>query len=455
MLCALASLGAGCSSAPEQPSIVLVVLDTLRNDHVGASTTPRLDTLAAESTVFTRAFSTAPWTVPSHASMFTGLLPSEHHCHNQHLRLPADTTTLAELLRDAGYQTAAFYSNYWLSDDAAALLRGFDVARRAGFQSAGTDGVKPWSGDQGGRGTLRSFAEWLDERAPDAPFFAFVNFLECHLPYDPSPAVRRKRLSDLPSDRRVSIGWAFEFNADLYDPASVDWRQLRRLYAADVETTDRLLANLLALLQDAGLGDDTILIVTSDHGENLGDHDLAEHQFSVHETLLAVPLIIRAPGVIPAGKRNDPVMLTDLFATILDLAAVDGHPTPRHSRSLVSGTIPAQRALVAEYQHPGKALLGLIAQCNPDLDLSRLGRALSTIRSGDLRATTASDGSVALHDLAVDPQQLHDLSDQRPEDLDRLLKLLADAVPERGRPNEKVKLSPEARKRLRSLGYVH
>ena len=128
---------------------------------------------------------------------------------------------------------------------------------------------------------------------------------------------------------------------------------------------------------------------------------------------------------------------------------------PRHSRSLVGGTIPAQRALVAEYQHPGKALLGLVAQRNPDLDLSRLGRALSTVRSGDLRATTASDGTVALHDLAVDKQQLHDLAGQRPEDLNRLLQLLADALPEPGKPSNEVELSPEARKRLRSLGYVY
>ncbi|MGH2571809.1 MAG: sulfatase-like hydrolase/transferase, partial [bacterium] len=123
--------GISCSATPEAPSIVIVVLDTVRRDHTGLgpaggarSCTPELDALATTAAVFPLAWSTAPWTVPAHASLFTGRLPSGHGCSSRDLRLDASVPTLAELLAPAGYQSAAFFSNPWLTDEASRLLRG-------------------------------------------------------------------------------------------------------------------------------------------------------------------------------------------------------------------------------------------------------------------------------------------------------------------------------------------
>lgn len=450
---------AGCSRAPRRPSIVLIVLDTLRADHVGqqiggTSITPHLDALARESTVFTHAFANAPWTVPSHASMFTGLLPLQHGCHQQHLRLPDDVPTVAALLDAAGYQTAAFYSNYWLADEVTGLLRGFAVKDQAPFEVDRNAGAGAWHGDQGGPATLGHVAEWLAKRDAHRPFFAFVNFLECHLPYDPEPAVRRRRLADLDPHRSITNEWAYAFNAGLYAPGGVDWTTLRRLYAGDVETTDDLLGRLLDELDAAGLAKDTVVIVTSDHGENLGDHGLVEHQFSVDETLLDVPLVIHAPGRLPPGERSDPVMLLDLFATILDLAGVKADAPPPRSRSLVADMIPGDRPLIAEYQPPARALLDELSRRNPRVDLTRFERGLYTVRIGDLRATVGSDSVVTLHDLSTDPGQLHDLAWQRQSDLGPLLQALQGAIPTASADARGPELSAEARERLRSLGYV-
>ncbi len=162
----------GCADQKPQPNIVLVVLDTVRDDldHLPAEARPNLQALAAESTVFNNAWATAPWTVPSHASMFTGMLSAGHHCTHQNPHLDADKTTLAEILTAKGYATAAFYSNPWLSDRTTGLLRGFALRQEAPVAGGIENDPGTWRGDQGGRASVTYFRRWVKNQSAAQPF---------------------------------------------------------------------------------------------------------------------------------------------------------------------------------------------------------------------------------------------------------------------------------------------
>ena len=456
--------GGGCEPAGPPPNIVLVVLDTLRRDATGdagdrygrQNLTPAFDRIAAEGTHFTNAWSNAPWTVPSHASLFTGLLPSEHGCTHRHRRLDLGLPTLAEMMRSAGYNTLAVFSNPWLTDKATGLLRGFSF--RAVSPIGGFDDLKSPLGDHGGRQSLEHVARFLSQRTPEDPFFLFVNFLEPHLPYDPPPEYRREHLADIPAEEKVSIGWAHRFNAGLVDPSGVDWNRVGRLYGGDASTVDAYLDRLVDLLKEGGIYENTVLIVTSDHGENLGEHGLVEHQFSVHETLLAVPLVIRAPRrLLEPGRREEPVMLTDLFATILDLGGALPEDIPAYSRTLLrkEQAQTRERPVLAEYAPEPSDMIKVLLGLNPDLERERLMSGWRTVRVGRWRLTEGSQDEVFLHDMERDPLQGENLAEENPDrvaELRRLLPAPAPALPERG--EEPPEMDEETREQLRSLGYI-
>ncbi len=444
----------GCGEQKPRPNIVLVVLDTVRDDldQMDPSARPNLRALSAESTVFNNAWANAPWTVPSHASMFTGLAPAGHHCTHQNPKLDDDKVTLAELLSAEGYATAAFYSNPWLSDRTTGLLRGFAKIQESPVSGGLPGDSGSWRGDQGGRGSVTFFRRWVKNQTDEKPFFAFVNLLEAHLPYDPPAASRHPELT---SADNVSGHWGLEYQAGVHAYKDVDWDRLQKLYWSDVASVDHLLSGVTASLKEFGLEENTILIVCSDHGENLGDHELVDHQFSLHESLLAVPLIVRAPGYLEVGQRDEPVMLSDLYATVRELAQVKAEDEPFHSHSLLGEPAPASRPLIAQYARPQSHLLSSLQRLNPALDRDRLERSLRTIRVGEVRLTLGSDGEVQLFDLAADPLQKENIFASRPADVKALRTLLQQelSVYQPGGRSE-VELDEATREQLRSLGYV-
>lgn len=451
VLAAAALLLPGCSRRPEHPNVIVIVLDTVRRDHTVcggvAGVTPNLDALAADAAVFTNAWATAPWTPPSHASMFTGLLPSTHDCRGRSRTLATRWPTLAERLRAAGYETAAFHANPWLTNELTGLMRGFQTTR---IGAAPTMDIYARTA-QGGPETVESVREWLDSRDGRLPFFLFVNVLEAHLPYDPPPGYRTAHLADLAPEDRVAARWANEFNAGLHREEDIDWERVRRLYRGDVDEADRLLGCLLEELRERDLFEDSVLIVVSDHGENLGDHGYLDHQFGVFETLLAVPLVVRAPGRLEAGTRGDPVVLTDLYATVLDAAGVTEEPFPETSRSLLGSPAHAERPLVAEYAGPPQILLDRLAELNPDADVERLAMAHSTVRVGPLRVTVSADGAVALFDLSRDPSESRDLAADEPGKAGTLLRLIPQV---KGGAETDAKIDEKLSESLRALGYM-
>jgi len=458
---ALAALH-GCGSADERPNIVIVVLDTLRRDATGpgashrSDLTPELDRLAAEGTTFPNAWAPSPWTVPSHASLFTGLLPLTHGCITKNPRLGEVGPTFADLLADSGYETAAFYSNPWLADRTTGLLRGFQT--RTESPIGGLTRLVSEDGDQGGRRTLRNVATWFESRDRTQPFCLFVNFLEAHLPYDPPDAYRAKHLPGRPGDDRVTIEWAHQFNAGLHPSETVDWEWIRAMYGGDVHSVDALLGQLIQTLDLQGSNSGTVLIVTSDHGENLGDHGLMEHQFSVHETVLGITLVFRAPAsIMEPGVRPDPVLLTDLYPTVLEIAGITGSPTSAQGWSLLQphSDRVADRPLFADYSEPSRVLLGSLQEMNPAADLSRLRPAWRTVRVGSLRLTAGSDGSILLHDMAADPEQRNNLAEEHPENVALLGRILMQSqVATRDKVGDEFELDAQTREQLRSLGYI-
>lgn len=441
-----------CSRHPSRPNVVLVVLDTVRRDYVGpgaggVSNTPVLDGLAREGTTFTDVWANAPWTVPSHASIFSGLLPSSHQCTGRSFRFAVMSPTLAELLVDSGYEAEAFYSNPWLTDKLTGMLRGFE--QHIAGPDDDTDIFN--RGEQGGPQTVRNVSKWLSRRDRSRPFLLFVNFLEPHLPYDPPVDYRRKYLADLPPDAVFETRWALEFNAGALPAEDVDFERARRLYAGDVHTADQYLGNVIRLVSENAPGEDTIIIVTSDHGENLGDHNLMDHQFGLFETLIEVPLVIKAPGRLEPGSRDDPVMLTDLYDTVLELAGVTDGPDTPHSRSLLGSPASPDRPLIAEYSGANASLVHALLELNPDVDTSRIELAFSKVRVDTLEFAVASDGSRTLYDLASDPGRTRNLADERPGQANVLFDLmpLVQRVDE-----EEVEVDEEMREWLRSLGYI-
>jgi choline-sulfatase len=303
LLVAASSVPVSPAAGPSAPNIVLVTIDTLRADHVGAYGrvgvhTTTIDRLAREGVLVEEAVVAVPQTRPSHATILTGLLPYEHGLRDNYSPpLASGTPTLASVLRGSGWETAAFIGAY-------------PVSRPSGLDHGFGAYDDPFSGPEspGDGRTERRAAEVVDQalvwlRKPRTrPFFAWVHLFDPHAPYDP-PAPWKQRFSKSPYDGEVAY--------------------------ADAE-----LGRLVAWLDSSGLRGRTLLVVTSDHGEGLGDHGEEEHMVFVYDSTLHVPLVVSWPGTLPAGARvSGQFRSVDLLATLLDLSGVKAPPTSGLSRA--------------------------------------------------------------------------------------------------------------------------
>ncbi len=346
-----------------RPHVVLVVLDTVRADHVaiasatnvaGRDTTPFLRSLASDGVAYPEARADANWTLPSHASMFTGLLPSEHGCHFEHRWLDDSRVTLAEdLSRRFEYATAAFSANPNVS-------RTFNVLQ--GFKDAyeTKDDPAVAAGGNASDAVLARATDWI-VRHPRRPCFVFVNLMDAHLPYDAAPgherafgdagaALDRARLSDRLFDRVL----AGDEKVDAPFAAALSER-----YDAAIRGLDARLERFVAGLP-AEFKEHLVLIVASDHGEDLGDHGLVDHQGGLTESLLRVPLVLHGAGVPRGEVARSATPLSDLFRIVQDLVNGD-YQTPRSEAAhplLAERMVPVA---VAERLAPRRASLSLDA----------------------------------------------------------------------------------------------
>lgn len=323
---------------------IFVVLDSMRRDHLGAyddavGYTRHTDRIAAESTVYEDAVAQAPWTLPSHASMFTGQYPWQHGATNAKAHLETDRQTLAATFRDRGHLTAAITPNIWVTPHKG-MTDGFD--RVENFLGVG--GLAPLrrlyriASNQIERvderlrrpivGPLNRVLDALDvdttcrseetidaaiefvERHADEEFFLFVNLMEPHEPYDPPQAyLDRHGVGDL--------GAVPDDTADFF-AGDTDWAEVRKAYRASVDYTDDLVGRLDRALSENDL-DDAVLVVAGDHGQALGEGDFFGHQFTVREEVVSVPLLVRHPER-PAGRDDRLVELRELYRLLPALA---------------------------------------------------------------------------------------------------------------------------------------
>lgn len=470
----------------DQPlNVVLIVLDTTRRDRMGCygntdRLTPVFDALASDSVVYEDAYSPSPWTMPSHASMFTGLHPVSHGCsYEHHAWLDDDFDTLAELLSNGGYQTWSLISNFYLGR--SNMMQGFDrvgfmdrtyenLALHAGSRVVGMPAI--WA-DQGAGETARSLDQWFaSEFEPDQPLFLFVNLFEAHEPYIPPYA---QRAEHLPPD----VGfWAATELALSFDPFEAHVRRSRderaqsivtALYEAEIAYQDQQLGRLLNVLENHIELDHTLLIVTADHGENLGDAGRWEHLFSINDDLIHVPLLIRYPARFKPGARVSGLcQIVDIFGTVLDVTGAKAHgdkvegeqaPTPP-PRSLAPDRFEAQPFIYAQVS-PFPMVMGAIER-NRGFRAGVYGFTdhKRVIHDGRNKLVWSSEGDHRLYDVVADPLELIDQSADDPATLERLMAKLAEwreAQPPYVRKNYSGEIDPldeEAAQRLRDIGYV-
>ena len=335
------------------PNIVLVVFDTARADAfspygAGPEATPVLAQMASDGSLAPAAYATSCWTLPSHASLFTGSMPRALGLAQAPGGTPQgcapvlrdlEPELLPAVLRKHGYRTAGVSTNLWISD-VSGFDSGFDVfesvpsPRQGNMVSTTPKGRARWLAegmlarhDDGARHAEATMQRWLDERGDD-PFFWFVNLIECHSPYLPPkpyndlPAPQRlKAAAEAPKHLTLDAIWRSCCGGFDVPPDALD--RMRHLYAQSIRLLDDWLGRILQRLEDAGVLDETIVVVTSDHGENLGESELIGHAFSLDDRLTRVPLVARGPG-IDVSQTSSIAEIPSLLAKVAGVG--DAHP---------------------------------------------------------------------------------------------------------------------------------
>ncbi|MFH1418066.1 MAG: sulfatase-like hydrolase/transferase, partial [Planctomycetota bacterium] len=413
-------LGGGDEEAYEGPlNVLLITLDTTRADHLGcydysSALTPGTDTLAKRGVVFEQAFSSIPLTLPSHTTMMTGLHPPEHGLrHNGDCILDLDRQTLAEILKERGYETGAFIASFTL-DSRNGLDRGFDAYDDDMSRAYSSEDVQGpvlciyRAGDL----VADSALTWLGKRKKDRPFFCWVHLFDAH-----HPAHDHEALADT----------RFANHAPSYD--------------SEIAFADMQVVRLTDFLKESGLSASTLIVVAGDHGEALGEHDEPSHGHKLYEGTLHVPLIFSLPGRIPKGERvEETVALVDLFATIQDLLGFEGFEE-RSGRSLAPALLgqPIEsRPAFSETQAPW---------------LDYRWAPLTSLTTAEWKFIhTARD---RLFNRKEDPRELNNLASARPEKLNELRQLLKDLESRFTKHEAQVVEATEAEiAQLAALGYL-
>lgn len=403
------------------PNVLLIILDTVRATSLSLygyekRTTPNLDRFAAEGVVFNRAIATAPWTLPSHASMFTGLYAN---AMTADFGIPLDDTkpVLAEVLAARGYATAAFVANYTYTTEASGLARGF--ARYEDFPiSSGSFFRSSWLAARTFGRVIRlpnpgvrkraatvtdELLRWLSDR-PDRPFFAFLNYIDAHHPYSVPPTWEKEfSVPGQPAMRATS---------DKREGITLEELEGTRLaYDNTIAYTDSEVGRLLDTLRQRGILENTIVVIAADHGEHIGEHGLQLHGNSLYMPLLHVPLIVVYPRRVPSNTRVDaPVTMKDIPNTILDLAGdpsldvLGGRSLARHWESS-ERVVANDEPILSEVSYWGVEN-GLVKPWDPVYQ-----GAMKSLVLGDLHYIRNGLGEERIFDLEHDPAELADISD--------------------------------------------
>lgn len=520
----------------KKPHIIFLVLDTHRVERMSVygykkDTTPSLGEFAEGATVFDWAIAPAPWTVPSHASMFTGLYPTVHQTTQSFTALPKNIPTLAEILAQNGYETVGFCNNPLVGVLDNGLKRGFnrfynysgtipDIPRigdptamkrlqlwlnetlqRVTVPIERQFGQSPlllklatmpifvpiWSRTFNFKGnTKRSLSDIVQyiryhfSTQPEKPLFMFINMMETHLPYYPPKNIIDKWV---PYFKKDSEARAFiqKFNTESYrwmapmiEPfTEMQHTVLSDMYDAEVAYLDRQLRRLLRYLKRSGQAENTMVIVVSDHGESIGEHEFMGHAFVIYNELVRVPFFIRYPAMFPAGKRvGHNISTRRIFHTVLEAAGIDFEAYGQRASELslaraVEGADkePEDELVVAE-AYPPENFINVMEMTHPEaVERFRVRKMRRAIYRGNKKLMMVGGQPDEFFDVHNDPFETVNLLDNPfgyENDILQLQKqmeefvIMAEAHRDGVAPAGRIDYSdnPQLLERLRGLGYI-
>lgn len=436
--------------SPGRFNLLVVLVDTLRADHLACygysrDTSPTIDGLAAEGILFEECLAPAPWTIASTATLLTGLEPFAHgFVRPEFAPLAPAAVTIAEVLRDRGYRTAGFSGNMLISE-----LSGFDQ----GFSPLHTD---VW----GKAPTLNAGAiPWLRENGPRGRFFLYMHYFDPHDPYDDPEGLWRSYAGLAPGApageercRNGDIEEAFQSMRDGEDPGltAADKVRLVDRYDGEIRFVDGEIGKLLAEVRALGLEDETVVVFTSDHGEQFFEHGGMKHGSSLFREELHVPLVFRVPGGRKGERRPERVGLVDVFPTVLGLLGIDA-PGPVDGRDVLGSPPDPGRLAFSETSHGWATLDGL----------QKEGQELLSVRGpGGKTAILGPETAADYPRFFDDPAESKNLAGPPPpawaDDLVREIRDWRAKTAARVLPNRP--LSPERQKEMRGqlekLGYI-
>lgn len=450
----LAASLASCAPSSPRPDVVFISLDTLRRDHVGAyrppgdSFTPNLDDFARTAVVLDDAYATIPSTQPSHLSIFTSLHPDVHRVEGKKLRLSDRVPTMPEILKADGYQTLGLVSIDWM-EGTFGFARGFDHYERMTHDLTYADRLN------------RRLFELLDDQPRKQPLLLFLHYIDAHSDFYSVAANKLPFYAQAPQLTKLGIDPDSDEFCTPKDECATDFllavnrgdvvlspaaeARIRALYRAGVEYLDRDLGELFAGLKERGLWDDALIVLTADHGEELGDHGQWIHNQPYSEDI-AVPLMVRLPRGAHGGSRQKGLAdSTDLLPTILDYLGLErrAHFQGNSLRPLLEqGSAIRPRSLARDKLTPTRYALRTAEYCLVH----------------DLRTAESQ-----LYDLRVDPRELVDVSSSHPQEVAALIATLSSALArnrDAAREFTPLPIDPgeglteEEEKGLRALGYL-
>ena len=437
-----------------KPNIVIISLDAVRAQNVSfygysRNTTPFLSSMEGELAAYENAISSTYWTMPSVASLFTGMYTSGHGLVVDGDKLSPSLQTLPKILRQHGYRCGAFVRNVYVSEYSG-LDRDFDdfystfvldslkkiastISKRgvSRLQAPGinqlcdqmsSDGnrFKKYIAnmaarsidmlfDTGSRKFVDNFSGWIKKSRPK-PFFAYFHFLETHSPYRAPLKFAFEFLSIRDSIKKVSINHNhLKFLLGECDMTSEDFRILVSCYDNSIRYVDHLIGKIVKLLQMHKVYDETLIMVLADHGDNIGDHGLMFHYFCLYDTLIKIPLLVKFPAHISlTGRISRVVQNVDIFPTILSLLGIKDTAVWEQTQGNDMLGVAAPR------REQDLAVSELIKTFGPDRaeyreQLSRFDRRLLSVRTRDRKFIHSSGGDHECYDLAKDPDEMHNL----------------------------------------------
>jgi len=490
-----------------RPNVLFLVLDAVRVDHCSTygydrETTPTMSALAADGVRYDHAFAPSIWTPTVHGAVFTGKYPSHTGIYGNNLAIPEETETLPELLGEQGYRTFAASAGAHIRASRG-YARGVDdyvesrrispdldflrkvttdrsFAKQVGFTlTRGPDDKTRYKYDRLQRFITRATAD-------DDPFFGFINAKTAHHPFNPprpykglfcdgferprwellerALAALGRRTQTLPGHdmaklRQVSHSGGDGVLAGEVELTDEEWDVIEAWYDGAVRYLDDLVGELVAFLKDCDIYDETVIVLTSDHGDNFGDHGLVRHVFCLYDSLIHVPMVIKPPTTgewpNPSGRSIDnQVSLIDLHPTFLEAA---GGPAPDYdlSESLLEFTDRQYHDYTFSEYAGFDGTVQRLDRKYPDFDVRQFAKGLQSVRDEEHKLIVDTNGNRELYAWREDPDELSDISEDRPERADALESVIEDRLGTLEEPGTfETPDDPELEAQLKDLGYI-